>query len=329
LEDGRVAARWSGGRDAALFLLLGLIWGGSYAAIKVALDAGVTPITLVANRLALGAIVLGVIVAGSRAALPRRQRTYLHLTALSLLNMVVPFTLIGWAEERVDSSVAAVIGAAIPIMVVVMARLVLGEPLGPQRLVGVVLGFVGVAVLTGFDPARLVSGLAAPIGALMAATASYALGVVYARRTVRDLPPVVPAFLQVAIAFVIATIAASATGKLLPPRIDLAALAAIGWLGFLSSGLAYLIYFRLIGRWGAARSSTFAYLLPVVGLLAGAAFLREPVGPSLVLGAGLVAGGIAVVSRKPIRAPAMPTRRRLGGPLDRERPANPAERWQR
>ena len=290
----------SGYADPLLFVLLGTIWGSSYLFIKVGVEGGVPPFTLVTFRLLLGATMLGAIVAAARETLPRDLRTYLHLAVLGVLSIALPFSLIAWAEQRVDSMLASIVGAAIPLFVVVIGAFVLrAERLGPGRALGVVIGFVGVALLVGFDPARLVRGEAMAQLALVLSSISYAAGGVYARRTVRHLRPMIPAFFQLAFAFVFVGVAAFAVEAPLATSFRPEALFAIAWLGLLGSGIAYLIFFRLLGRWGAARTSTVAYVMPVVGIALGALVLREQVTATLLLGASLVIAGIVIANGPP------------------------------
>ena len=239
---------------------------------------------------------------------------YLHLTVMATLNIVVPFSLITWAELSVPSSLAAILTAAVPLFAVVIAAGVLrNEPMTPQRLIGLGVGFVGVVVLTG--PAALASGgSTVAVVALLAAAASYAAATVYARRNLTGMRPMVPAFLQVAIAFVIS--AALAFGLEAPLAVELgdAAVVSVLWLGLLGSGVAYLAYFRLIGSWGATRTAAVAYLLPVVGIILGVVVANETIDLRVVAGTALVVGGVALLNVRLVR----PWRARRGSPVEVE-----------
>ncbi len=295
--------------DWLLFILLGFFWGSSYIFIKIGVDAGLTPFTLVSMRLLFGLLILGAVVAIAREQLPRQGRMYGHLAVLGAFSVAIPFTLITWAERSVDSTIAATITSAVPLFVIGIAAFALrDEPITPNRLVGVAVGLVGVALLVGFDPAALSQGSLLAELALVGATASYAIGGVYARRMVRGLRPMIPALFQVAFAFVMVTVLAFAFERPFEAPITTETLFAVAWLGLLGSGLAYLIFFRLLGRWGATRTSMVAYLLPVFGLVLGAAVLQEAVDARLLVGTALVIGGIAVVNSRfgsrPLHGPA-------------------------
>ena len=285
--------------DWLLFGLLGLLWGSSYLFIKIGVDAGLQPFTLVALRLAVGLGLLATVVAIAREQLPRQARTYGHLAVMGAFSVAIPFYLITWAEQSVDSTLASVLNGSVPLFAIVFAALFLGdEPITTNRLVGLAIGFVGVVILVGFDPATLASGDLAPKLALIGSSVSYAVGAVYARRMVRGLRPMIPALFQVAFALVMSGVMAVIFEWpiTVPMRAD--AIGAVIWLGLLGSGAAYLVFFRLLGRWGATRTSMVAYLLPVVGIVLGAVVLSEAVDARLLIGTALVIGGIALVNAR-------------------------------
>lgn len=289
--------------DWLLFVLLGFFWGSSYLFIKIGVDAGLQPFTLVSLRLLIGLALLAVVVAVAREALPREPRMYGHLAVMGFFSVALPFSLITWAEQHVDSSLAAVLTGAVPIFTIPIAALLLAdERVTTNRLLGVLFGLVGVAVVVGFDPASLMGGALLPELALIGAAASYALGGVYARRMVHGLRPMIPALLQVAFALVMVAIPALALERPWASSFTVEALVAVAWLGLLGSGLAYLVFFRLLGRWGATRTTLVAYLLPIWGIVLGALVLSEPIDARLVAGTALVIGGIGLVNRRRARA---------------------------
>jgi drug/metabolite transporter (DMT)-like permease len=285
--------------DWLLFILLGFLWGSSYLFIKIGVDAGLQPFTLVALRLLVGFALLAVVVAAAREQLPRSVRTYGHLLVMAAFSVAIPFSLITWAEQSVDSTLASVLNGTVPLFVIVIAAVFLrDEPISMNRLAGLAIGFIGVAILVGFDPAQLAGGDFGAKVALIGSSVSYAIGGVYARRMVHGLRPMIPALFQVGFALVIVGILAFIYEQPLdiPMRAD--AILAVIWLGLLGSGAAYLVFFRLLGRWGATRTSLVAYLLPVYGIVLGAIVLSEPVDARLIVGTALVIGGIALVNAR-------------------------------
>jgi drug/metabolite transporter (DMT)-like permease len=285
--------------DWIIFLALGFFWGSSYLFIKIGVDHGLEPFTLIMFRLAIGAVLLASVVAWFREPLPRDPRMYGHLFVMGVVNIAIPFSLITFAEKAVDSSLAAVINGAVPLFVIVIAAIFLrGEQITVNRLVGLVVGFVGVAVLVGLDLTNLGSADAVGELALVGATISYAIGAVYARAHIHGLRPMIPALFQVFFGLLVVSVLAVVTEHPFAAVPAPEALFAIFWLGLLGSGLAYLCFFRILQRWGATRTSLVAYLLPVFGIALGALVLSEPIAPSTLLGTILVIGGIALVNSR-------------------------------
>jgi drug/metabolite transporter (DMT)-like permease len=285
--------------DALLLLILGIMWGTSYAFIKLGVETLPT-FTLIATRLAIGLCLLATVVLVAREPLPRNPRTYVHLAVMAAINIVIPFSLITWAELSVDSSIAAILNGAVPLLVIVLAALTFhDEPITLNRLVGVVVGYVGVIVL-------VAPGLAGAIGgseftgevALLGSTLAYAIGAVYSRKNIKGLRPMIPAVFQVGFAFVMVTVLAFAFENPLGVTWNQDALIAVLWLGLLGSGAAYLIMFRLLNRIGATATSQLAYLLPVVGIIAGGVMFGEQVDARVFGGTALILGGVALVGSR-------------------------------
>lgn len=280
----------------AIFLALGVMWGSSYLFIKLAVDDFGT-FTLITLRLAIGAAFLWVMVRATRTRLPRERRIYGHLIVMSIINIAIPFTLITWAEQSVDSALAAIINATVPLFVIVIAPAFLPEePIRVNGILGLAIGFIGVVLIV--SPG-LVSADGDPLGelALLGSSLTYAIGNVYNRRNVRGLKPLIPAVFQVTFGLVIVgTLAILLEQPWATATPDAEAWFSVIWLGILGSGVAYLAYFRLLGRWGATRTALVAYLLPVVGIVLGYLVLDEPVGPSLLAGTVLVIAGVAIVN---------------------------------
>jgi len=295
---GRVIARPTRS-DWLVLLGLGLMWGTSYAFIKLGIET-LSTFTLIASRLGIGLMLLLVVVRLAREPLPRSLRTYLHLAVMGVVNIVIPFTLITFAEHSVESALAAILNGAVPLVTIVVAALFLhDEPITVNRLVGLVVGYGGVIILV----SRGLTGLGgddALVGevALLGSTVSYGVGAVYARRNVHHLRPMIPALFQVAFAFLIVAVLALVLERPLEVSWTTDAVIAVVWLGLLSSGLAYLAFFRLLSRVGATRTSLVAYILPVVGILSGALMFGEGVDARVLLGTALVLGGVALVNSR-------------------------------
>jgi drug/metabolite transporter (DMT)-like permease len=285
--------------DWLVFLALGFFWGSSYLFIKIGVEHGLEPFTLIMFRLLIGFILLATVVTIAREPLPRDPRMYGHLFVMGVINIAIPFGLITFAEQRVESSVAAVVGGAVPLFVIVIAAVFLaGESITVNRLGGLAVGFLGVAMIVGFDVTNLSSSNAVGEIALIGATISYAFGAVYARAHVHGLRPMIPALFQVFFGLVVTTVLAFATEQPLATIPAPEAIFAVVWLGLLGSGLAYLAFFRTLQRWGATRTSLVAYLLPVYGIALGALIRAEPISWTTLVGTALIIGGIALVNAR-------------------------------
>jgi drug/metabolite transporter (DMT)-like permease len=282
--------------DWLIFLALGFMWGSSYLFIKLAVDSFGT-FTLIALRLLIGAAFLWIVLTATRTRLPRDPRAYGHLIVMGVINIAIPFGLITWAEQSVDSALAAILNSTVPLMVIVLAPLFLPEePIRLNALLGLAIGFAGVVLIVSPGLANAAGTVPGQL-ALLGSSLSYAAGNVYARRNVRGLHPMIPAVLQVTVALVITGILAVVVERPWATATpDAEAWFSVVWLGIFGSGLAYLGYFRLLSRWGATRTSLLAYQLPVVGIVLGFLVRHEPIDASLIAGTALVIGGVALVN---------------------------------
>lgn len=283
----------------ALFLVLGFLWGSSYFWIKVGVET-LPPLTLIAGRLLLGGAFLAAVVAIARQPLPREPRMYGHLLVMSVVNIVLPFILITVGEQSIDSALASILNATVPLSVIVLAPLFLpDERITTWRILGLAVGFAGVITLVAPDLVNLSNADLTGELMMLGSSVAYGVGNVYARRNVHGLRPMIPALFQVTFAAVIVTILALIVdrpfGNVHPAP---EAIVAVVWLGLLGSGLAYLCFFTILQHWGSTRTSMVAYLLPVVGILMGT-ILGEPVTVVRIGGTALIIAGIALVNSGP------------------------------
>jgi drug/metabolite transporter (DMT)-like permease len=289
-------------RYAIYLFVLGAIWGSSYLFIKIGVR-DLSPAALIEIRLAC-AVPLLVVFAVRRYGVHALGAAWREGVVLGIVNAAIPFTLIAWGERYVDSGVAAVANASVPIFVAVLAFwFVPSERSTGFRLVGVGVGLAGVAILAGVHPAGGWKG-AMGTGAIIVASISYAVANLYAGRRMRAGGPVLAANSMV-VAFLV----------LLPLALVTAPSSAPGWksllsavaLGVLGTALAQVLSYRMIGIWGSSRSVLVAYMLPAFALFYGAVFLSEPLtwqklcGLGLILvGVGLGSGALRLVRRTPV-----------------------------
>ncbi len=280
-----------------VFLALGFFWGSSYLWIKIGLES-LPPLTLISLRLALGAAFLATVVAIAKQELPKTRRMYGHLLVMAVVNIVIPFMLIGYGEQSIDSALASILNATVPLTVIVLAPLFLpDERVTLAKAAGLAVGFAGVIILLAPDLLHLSDASLEGELMLLGSSVSYGVGGVYSRRNVHGLRPMVPALFQVGFAAcIMVPLALIVDRPWETVHPEPSAIVAVLWLGLLGSGLAYLCFFTILQRWGATRTSTVAYLLPVVGIVAGALVLNDPVTIERVVGTLLVIAGIALVS---------------------------------
>ena len=271
--------------------MLALIWGASFMLIKIA-DRELTPATLILGRLGSAALLLAVIAMarlGPRATLTEIRRKWQWLVVIGLVNTAVPFWLLSWGETRIDSGLASIIQASVPIFNALFAFLFFHEVrVTGSKLVGVAIGFVGVALLVGAQPEGEVLGALAVVGM----AAGYGIGGLLIGRYLRAVQPAVVAFSSTAVAACLA----------LPAGLAQAPDHAPGWkvigsvlaLGIPGTALAYLLFFALIARAGAGYASLVTYLIPPIALAYGAIFLGERAGASSLGSLVLILVGVAL-----------------------------------
>ncbi len=279
------------------FVLLGLIWGSSFAWIKIAVDE-IPPASLVAWRMTLGAAGMLALLAVIRVPMPRGLRNWLPLAFMGAVNAAVPIFLISWGEQFVDSGTAAVLNSLTPIFSLVIAGIVLRvEPVTVLRVAGLVLGFAGAGLLASreLELRADTSGLIGA-GAVVLAALSYAVGASYARHRIRSTHRYVVAggTLVFAAIYTVALALLTDGGVIAPTQLD--TILAVAWLGLLGSFVAYVLFFFLIEHLGATIASMVTYIFPVVGVSLGVLVLSEQLDLRLGLGTLLVLAGIAVVT---------------------------------
>jgi drug/metabolite transporter (DMT)-like permease len=280
------------------FLILALAWGTSFMFIKIAVQT-LQPLTLVAARLIIGSAGLYAIARVRKVRLPQDAHTWRHIAVIGLVNVAIPFVLIVWAESGVqglDSGVASIVNSTVPLFSIVIAGLLVRmERVTVPAVLGLFVGFGGVVLLMSRDTqASRESWL--PYLAVLAAALCYAAGSVYARRYLQGVTPIALALGQLAVAAAIVAIASLLVDSWSTQTFPLRTILALLWLGLVGSTLAYILYFFVLQRWGATRTTLVTYLVPAVGLTAGILFLNEPFDWRLLAGGGLILSGVATVN---------------------------------
>lgn len=288
------------GVELALLGLLALLWGSSYLFIKVAVTE-IPPVTLIAVRVSIAALLLVAVLSWRRDRLPRDARTWRMLLLQAFLNSIGAWTLLAWGQQYVDSGLTSVLNSTSPIFVFLFTALVTRhEVTSGLKLFGACLGLLGVIMIVGVDA---LAGLGQQVAGQLAAIASaimYACAAIYGKRFTHISATATAAGTMVCAAIVLVPISLvlEQPWTLAP---SLKAVAAASVLSVLCTACALLIYFRLLKTLGSMGTASQAYLRAGVGVTLGVVFLGEQITP--VIGLGLLAAIIGVAA---INLPARP-----------------------
>ncbi len=280
-------------RDTAALLILSTIWGSAFL-FNHEVVRDVDPLTVVAGRLGVAALVLAPLAARRGGVLPPRT-AWPALIFLAAFNNVIPFALITAAQVHISSSVAATLVATMPLFVLLFASAGGTEHADIEKVAGLIIGFVGAALLIGPDLGDLTDSNTIGQLAVIAAAACYAISTVLARPTSSG-DPVSLASAQMIFGVVIAVpLALIFDGA---PDGGIGVKAGLSWLalGTLSSGIAYIIFFTLVQRMKATQLSVVSYLIPFVATVLGWVVLDETIGPNLFAGLLLIVAGVMAVN---------------------------------
>ena len=286
-----------------LLLLLSLLWGGSFFFIAVARETLPT-FTIVATRVTLGAVFLYLVLQLSGARLPTDRGSWAAFVTMGILNNVIPFSLIAWAQGIIPSGLASILNATTPLFTVVVAHYLTGdERMTPLRIGGIVVGILGVVVMIGGDALASV-GLHLPAElAVIAASVSYAFSAVYARGFARrGLAPLATATGQItASAVMMIPIALVIDAPWTLPVPGPGTIAALVGLAAISTCAAYVIYYRILATAGSVNLMLVTLLIPVTAILLGAVFLGERLAPNHFIGMAAIALGLAAIDGRGFR----------------------------
>ncbi|WP_262031407.1 DMT family transporter [Microvirga sp. Mcv34] len=301
--------------DWALLAMLSVVWGGSFLFIGVAVRE-LPPLTIVALRVVTAAAALLLVLRLMKVELPRGRQAWAAFLGMSVLNNVIPFTLIVWSQGHIASGLASILNATTPLFTVIVAHyLTVDERLTGQRLAGVIVGFAGVAVMIGAAAfVSLDAGILAQL-AVLGAALSYGFAGVFGRRfKTMGIPPLATATGQVTVSSALLlpaalivdrpwTLAMPSTGAIL----------SLVALGLVSTAFAYLMFFRLLARAGATNVGLVTFLIPVSAILLGVLVLGETLAPRHMAGMALIGAGLILIDGRLVS--------RLGARFSARRPA--------
>jgi drug/metabolite transporter (DMT)-like permease len=283
-----------------VFILLGSIWSSSFLWIKIAVQE-VGPITLVAFRVLFGLLFSITAILIQRVPLPRTFKEWMPFLILGISNVAIPFFLISWGEQAIDSAVAAILDSTVPLFTIVIAHYLLhDDKMTVPKVVGLLVGFAGVVVLMSKDIGTSIGPILGQL-AVVVACMFYAGSSVYARKSTTEASGIIrgggPLVSSTAVMWLAAVTVES---PLKIPHLAITWIALL-WLGILGSGLAFILNYYLIHEIGPTRTTMVTYLFPLGGLILGVVFLHELLTWQLIAGAVLIVASLAVANWQPRR----------------------------
>ncbi|AXI42343.1 DMT family transporter [Sulfitobacter sp. SK011] len=276
-------------------LVLALLWGASFLAVRVALDE-IGPLTSVAHRVGWAMIALWIAVAVMRLPLPSEPRVWTAFLGMGLLNNVIPFGLMAWGQLHIESGLTSILNAATAIFGVLAAAIFFAdERISTRKAVGVMLGFAGVATAIGLENLRNFDIRSLAQLAVIAGTVSYALAGVWARKMLSDQPPQVAAAGMVTGATLIMLPAAWLIEGPLTLNLQTPTLLAIAYYALAATAFAYLLYYRVLSMAGSGNLMLVTLLVAPVAIVLGAWVRDETLRASAFGGFALLALGLMVL----------------------------------
>lgn len=283
--------------ELTLLALLASFWGSSYLLIKVAV-ATIPPITLIATRVSLAAMLLLAIMGLQGARFPRDGATWRLLLVQAFLASIAPWTLLAWGQQHIDSALAGILNSTSPIFVVIVTLLFTRhEAVTAWKLTGALLGVVGVVLIVGVDALR---GLGQQVTAQLAVLFSaflYALSAIHGKRFSSISPTVTAAGTMVcAVACLVPlSLIVEKPWTLRPSALSMGAAAVLGLIG---TGVALLLYFRLVRTLGSIGVTSQSYLRIGVSVLLGVLVLGEAITPAIGLGLAAIVLGVLAINQR-------------------------------
>jgi drug/metabolite transporter (DMT)-like permease len=299
-----------------IFILLGAIWSSSFMWIKIAVQE-IGPITLVAFRALFGLLFGLAVIFIQRVQWPRDLRTWLPLLLLGLTNIAIPFFLISWGEQSIDSAVASVLDATVPLFTILIAHYLLhDDKITLPKIMGLLIGFAGVVVLMSKDLFHASTNSLLGQAAVILASAFYAVSSVYARKMTEDTPGI----MRSAVPLISASAVMWFSTLLFESPVQVPQLGitwvALLWLGIFGSGLAFVMAYYLIHEIGPTRTTMVTYLFPLGGVILGVTFLNEQLTWQLITGAVLIVLSLGVANWEPKKQEVLETQQVPSGSTD-------------
>ncbi len=280
-------------KNVHLLILLASLWGPSFLFIKIAVIE-IPPIMLAALRIGIAAVILNALLILKKERLPRDMGFWRKTFIAGLFAQAIPFVLINWGEQFVDSSLASILNGLMPLFTIIFAHfIIVEERLTRHKFLGVAMGFVGLIVLVMPNLMNGVAGSTLGIFSITIAAVSYGIGLSYIRKHFSNTPSFkAPAAQLLSVTIYLVPMAFIINPAFSLAEVSLPALSSLFILSFFGTAIAFIVYFKLIERSSAGYASLVTYLMPIYGVILGVVFLGEEVSVWMILGASLILLGI-------------------------------------
>jgi drug/metabolite transporter (DMT)-like permease len=282
-----------------VFILLGAIWSSSFMWIKVAVQE-IGPVTLVAFRALFGLLFGVMVMLVQRVQWPRSFKAWFPLLILGLTNVAIPFFLISWGEQFIDSAVASILDATVPLFTILIAHYLLhDDKITLPKVLGLLTGFAGVVVLMSKDLVNASTSSLLGQAAVILASVFYAVSTVYVRKTTQDTPGILRSagpLISASAVMWLGTLLFESPVEM--PQLGITWVALL-WLGIFGSGIAFVMAYYLIHEIGPTRTTMVTYLFPLGGVTLGVTFLQEQLTWELITGALLIIASLVIANLEP------------------------------
>ena len=285
-------------RELGLLVLLGCLWGSSYTFIKIGIET-IPPVTLIAARTAIAGGILLAIILWRGLSLPKDLELWKRFAIQALLNSVLPFTLIAWAEHYIDAGLAVILNSLTPVFTLLLTLLITRhETLSGRKLFGVIIGLVGTVVMIGVQALNGLGNVVLAQLAVILATVFYAGAAIFGKNF-KGIDSMIPAAASLMCGAVILIPLSAVIDRPLELTPSTRSIMALLGLSVFSTALAFTIYFRLVNTLGSLGTTAQAYVRVPVGVAIGVVFLGEQLHATKIIGLVCILAGVIAMTLPP------------------------------
>jgi drug/metabolite transporter (DMT)-like permease len=287
-----------------LLAVLAILWGPSFLFIKIAVQE-IEPLTLATLRIGIAAVIINTYLVLSGKKYKISNAKLKHLAIVGFFSQALPFSLINWGEQYIGSGLAAILNGLTPISAILIAHFATGDDrMTREKVVGGLLGFIGLGILVFPDIQLGVGGTLAGIAAVVIAAISYGIGAVYARVHLKGLCVKNATGMQLWLATIyLLPIALYVDGPILVDQLSWQAITSVLALSTVGTALAFILFYQLIEKAGPSFASFVTYLVPLFAVILGILILQEAVSQEVFWGATLIFAGAMILNKStPVRS---------------------------